>query len=79
MAIEDAQVLAQCWAAAGSVAERVQRYAQLRWPRNAQVQARAVRNGHLFHARGPLRWARNLAMGVLGAGVMDVPWLYRGL
>ncbi|MFM8591237.1 MAG: FAD-dependent monooxygenase [Limnohabitans sp.] len=79
MAIEDAQVLAQCWATAGSVAERVQRYALLRWPRNAQVQARAVRNGHLFHARGPLRWARNLAMGVLGAGVMDVPWLYRGL
>jgi len=79
MAIEDAQVLAQCWADAGSVAQRVQRYAQLRWQRNAQVQARAVRNGRIFHAQGPLRWGRNLAMGVLGAKVMDVPWLYRGI
>jgi salicylate hydroxylase len=79
MAIEDAQVLAQCWASTGSVAQRVQRYAELRWQRNAQVQARAVRNGHIFHAQGPLRWGRNLAMGVLGAQVMDVPWLYRGL
>ncbi len=78
MAIEDAQVLAQCWASTGSVAQRVQRYAELRWQRNAQVQARAVRNGHIFHAQGPLRWGRNLAMGVLGAQVMDVPWLYRG-
>lgn len=79
MAIEDAQVLAQCWAGPGSVAERVQRYAQQRWPRNAQVQARAIRNGRIFHAHGPVSWGRNLAMGVLGARVMDVPWLYQGL
>ena len=79
MAIEDAHVLAQCWAGSGTVAQRVQRYAELRWPRNAQVQARAIRNGRLFHAQGPLRWGRNLAMGVLGAKVMDVPWLYRGI
>ncbi len=79
MAIEDAQVLAQCWADAGSVAERVQRYADARWMRNAQVQARAIRNGRIFHAHGPVRWGRNLAMGVLGARVMDVPWLYRGM
>ena len=79
MAIEDAQVLAQCWAGPGSVAERVQRYAAQRWPRNAQVQARAIRNGRIFHAHGPVSWGRNLAMGVLGAKVMDVPWLYRGL
>lgn len=79
MAIEDAQVLAQCWAGPGSVAGRVQRYAEQRWPRNAQVQARAIRNGRIFHAHGPVRWGRNLAMGALGAKVMDVPWLYRGL
>ena len=78
MAIEDAQVLAQCWIGPGSVAERVQRYATQRWPRNAQVQARAIRNGRIFHAHGPVSWGRNLAMGVLGAKVMDVPWLYRG-
>ena len=79
MAIEDAQVLAQCWSESGTVAERVQRYAQQRWPRNAQVQARAIRNGRIFHAHGPVSWGRNLAMGVLGAKVMDVPWLYKGL
>ena len=79
MAIEDAQVLAQCWVQAGSVHERVRRYAELRWPRNAQVQARAIRNGRIFHAHGPVSWGRNLAIGVLGARVMDVPWLYRGL
>ena len=79
MAIEDAQVLAQCWADGGSLAERVQRYAELRWRRNARVQARAIRNGRIFHAQGPLSWGRNLAMGMLGAQVMDVPWLYRGL
>ena len=76
MAIEDAQALAQCWSESGSAAERVQRYAQQRWSRNAQVQSRAIRNGQLFHAQGPVRWGRNLAMGVLGARVMDVPWLY---
>ena len=79
MAIEDAQVLAQCWAETGTVAERVQRYAERRWLRNAQVQARAIRNGRIFHAHGPIRWGRNLAMGVLGAKVMDLPWLYRGI
>ncbi len=79
MAIEDAQVLAQCWGDKATVAERVRRYAEQRWPRNAQVQARAIRNGRIFHAHGPVGWGRNLAMGVLGARVMDVPWLYQGI
>ena len=78
MAIEDAQALAQCWAQPGPVAARVQAYAQRRWARNARVQARAIRNGEIFHAQGPLGWGRNLAMGWLGARVMDVPWLYAG-
>lgn len=79
MAIEDAQALAHCWSGAGTVAQRVHRYAEQRWPRNARVQAGAIRNGGIFHAHGPIRWGRNLAMGVLGAKVMDVPWLYKGL
>ena len=78
MAIEDAQALAQCWAQPGTVSARVQAYAQRRWARNARVQARAIRNGEIFHAQGPLGWGRNLAMGWLGARVMDVPWLYAG-
>ncbi len=78
MAIEDAQVLAQCWREPGQVSERWQRYAAQRWARNAQVQARAIRNGQIFHAQGPVAWGRNASMRLLGERVMDVPWLYAG-
>jgi salicylate hydroxylase len=79
MAIEDAQVLAQCLSAeTGSMAERLQAYANQRWTRNAQVQARAIRNGRIFHATGPVAWGRNLSMRLMGERVMDVPWLYGG-
>jgi salicylate hydroxylase len=79
MAIEDAQVLGQCLGAeTGSVAERLQAYAEQRWARNAQVQARAIRNGRIFHATGPVAWGRNMSMRLIGERVMDVPWLYGG-
>jgi salicylate hydroxylase len=78
MAIEDAQALALAWGHAGSVPERLQRFAQARWQRNARVQARAIRNGEIFHAQGPVAWARNASMRLLGERVMDVPWLYAG-
>jgi salicylate hydroxylase len=79
MAIEDAQVLGQCLGAeTGSVAERLQAYAEQRWTRNAQVQARAIRNGRIFHATGPVAWGRNVSMRLMGERVMDVPWLYGG-
>jgi salicylate hydroxylase len=77
MAIEDAQVLAQCLSAeAGSVTARLQAYAEQRWARNARVQARAIRNGRIFHATGPVAWGRNLSMRLMGERLMDVPWLY---
>ena len=77
MAIEDAQVLAQCLSAAtGSTAERLQAYAEQRWARNARVQVRAIRNGRIFHAQGGLAWGRNLSMRLMGERLMDVPWLY---
>ena len=78
MAIEDANALAQAWIGSGSVPERLQRYAQVRWQRNARVQARAIRNGEIFHAQGPVAWGRNATMRLLGEHVMDVPWLYAG-
>jgi salicylate hydroxylase len=79
MAIEDAQVLGLCLSAeAGSVAERLQAYAGQRWTRNARVQARAIRNGRIFHATGPVAWGRNVSMRLMGERVMDVPWLYGG-
>ena len=77
MALEDAQVLA------GAIKQNpndlpsaLQLYAQTRWQRNAKVQARARRNGQIFHAKPPVSWARDVAMGVLGEKIMDVPWLY---
>jgi salicylate hydroxylase len=77
MAIEDAQVLAQCWGqGSGSLAQRFQAYADHRWARNAQVQARAIRNGHIFHAQGLLAMGRNLSLRLMGKRLMDLPWLY---
>ena len=79
MAIEDAQALAQSLSLGGaSVPEQLQAYAEQRWARNARVQARAIRNGRIFHATGPVAWGRNLSMRLLGERVMDVPWLYAG-
>jgi salicylate hydroxylase len=60
------------------VAKRLQAYAEQRWARNAQVQARAIRNGPIFHATGPVAWGRNLSMRLMGERLMDVPWLYGG-
>ncbi len=53
-------------------------YADFRWTRNAQVQALSTRNGTIFHASGPLRWARNRAMALLGERLLDNSWLYGG-
>ena len=80
MAIEDAVALAER-VAGGSAAElpaAFSRYAAARWQRNARVQARAQRNGELFHASGARRLARDAALRVLGAHLLDNPWLYEG-
>jgi len=85
MAIEDAAALA--WALAGSsqgsgllndVPAQLQRYAQARWQRNAQVQARAIKNGQIFHATGLMRWGRDAALRLLGENLLNMPWLYGG-
>jgi len=80
MAIEDAVALADSLrqAAPDAVADALRRYAGARWQRNAQVQARARRNADIFHAAGPLRLGRDLAMRLLGDRLLDQPWLYGG-
>ena len=77
MAIEDAWTLQQVLHGA-DVEQALARYAQLRWQRCARVQARSRRNAWIFHAQGPTRWGRDLAMKLLGESVLDLPWLYRG-
>ena len=78
MAIEDsAELGAQLARATNTDApQRLQAFAQARWQRNARVQARAVRNGQIFHATGPARVGRDMGLRLMGARLMDVPWLY---
>ncbi len=80
MAIEDAVALADALdeGTASAIPVAFARYAQARWERNARVQARARRNGGIFHATGLVRSGRDLAMRALGARLLDVPWLYGG-
>ena len=77
MALEDAQALAVAMLKNPyDLPLALQLYAETRWQRNAKVQARAARNGQIFHAKPPVSWARDAAMGLLGEKLMDVPWLY---
>ena len=78
MAIEDARALGQALATAGATPKALAHYAQARWQRNARVQKRSLRNAWIFHATGPVRWGRDLAMRLLGERLLDLPWLYGG-
>jgi salicylate hydroxylase len=79
MAIEDADELGRAVGRSDlDVPAALQHYAERRWQRNARVQAGAIRNGRIFHVRGPLRWGRDAAMKLLGERLLDMPWLYRG-
>ena len=80
MAIEDAAALASCLAEQpGQVQQALARYADLRWQRNARVQARAIRNGEIYHLKGYRQLGRDIALKLLGARLMDLPWLYQGV
>jgi salicylate hydroxylase len=50
----------------------------MRWQRNARVQARAIRNGEIYHFKGLQQVGRDIALKLLGSRLMDVPWLYKG-
>jgi salicylate hydroxylase len=78
MAIEDAAELglALNGTTPQTVLDALQRFAANRWQRNARVQARALRNGQIFHATGLTRWGRDAAMKLMGERLLDLPWLY---
>jgi salicylate hydroxylase len=79
MAIEDAAELALALQGDfDDVPAALQRYAQARWQRNAQVQARAIRNGEIFHMRGFMQFSRDLSLKLFGARLLALPWLYGG-
>ena len=78
MALEDAAELGVLLAQEGvDVHQALRTYAERRWQRNARVQARALRNGRIFHARGLVRIGRDAALKVFGERLLDLPWLYR--
>ena len=81
MALEDADELGQCLAAVQrsefDVPSALRRYALNRWQRNARVQARAKRNGRIFHASGLMRFSRDVALKIGKERLLDVPWLYK--
>lgn len=78
MAIEDAAELGLVLNGATSqnALAALQQYAVNRWQRNSRVQTRALRNGQIFHATGPMRWGRDAAMKLMGERLLDMPWLY---
>lgn len=78
MAIEDAAALGSVLngATAQNVPAALQQFAAKRWQRNARVQARALRNGQIFHATGLICWGRDAAMKLMGETLLDMPWLY---
>lgn len=79
MAIEDAAELARALTLpALDVPARLQHYAQARWQRASRVQARAIRNGTIFHASGLVRLGRDTSIRLLGQRLLDQPWLYAG-
>jgi salicylate hydroxylase len=71
MAIEDAAVLAKCLAEdAGEnpagVPAALKRYARQRRSRVFRLQRTARRNGMIYHLKGPLAYARDLAIKAMG-------------
>ena len=84
MAIEDSATLARCLGTprtagqADPVPLALGQFAAARWQRNARVQARAIRNGEIFHFQGAAALARNGALRVLGARLLALSWLYAG-
>jgi salicylate hydroxylase len=80
MAIEDAVELANHLSKAEifDPVRQLQQFAHTRWRRNARVQNRAMRNGQIFHASGAVRFGRDMGLRLMGARLMDIPWLYGG-
>ncbi len=79
MAIEDAAVLAACLSGHGEIADRLQRYEDLRRARTARIQNGSRRNARVFHLTGIKAWARNRAAKQAGARSMNGLFSYNPL
>lgn len=79
MAIEDAFTLKHALRKKEKLIEhQFALYAHLRYARNAKVQKKSIRNGKIFHLKGPMRVARDLSLQLFAKQLMDSQWLYSG-
>lgn len=78
MAIEDARELAQCIAGCADPASAFARYEGNRKPRINRLRSRGAFNRFAYHARGPLRIARDLILALRSPEALaaDLDWLY---
>ena len=79
MAIEDAAVLAQCLAQQPTdLDEALVHYAAKRRPRIARMRRAAQQNGRIYHMGGPMAFARNATMRLLGGARLMArqDWIY---
>jgi salicylate hydroxylase len=81
MALEDAWRLADnlAWTdyRLDNPVESIGRYGGQRWRRVARVQRQSEKAGKVFQLRGPMGWARDLALRMAATPLLDQPWLYR--
>lgn len=77
MALEDGCILAAQIAAA-PLAEALAAYEQARKPRTTAIQQQSRRNGRIYHASGLHALARNMALRLAGAAILDrqTRWIY---
>jgi salicylate hydroxylase len=77
-AIEDAGALARVLARVGDIPAAVSTYSRDRAGRAARVQREAVKLGRIYHMSGPLAFARDVTMRMLGSHrlIERYDWLY---
>jgi len=77
-AIEDAGALGRIFAQAEDIPAALAHYSRERVGRAARVQREALRQGSIYHLRGPLAFARDLTMRMLGPHRLSerYDWLY---
>lgn len=79
MALEDAVVLSREVAHAPGLPEAFQSYEQQRKPRTARVQEQSRGMSRIYHASGPLAFARNMTLSLASPGfaLSRLEWIYR--
>ncbi len=77
-AIEDAGALGSALAQTDDIPQALAAYSRARVPRATRVQVEALRQGRIYHLRGPMALARDAAMRLLGPRRLSAryDWLY---